>query len=101
MNKYRYKSFWIDFQGDGRFPKERIKGKDKKLLRKTTIKKLTEDSERDSLEEIFHNVSSINQVRNLLLDPNDVTNFHNCFKNCENIEPLPEEPNETKKSTKG
>lgn len=30
----RYKTSWIDFQGDGRFPKERIKGKDKKLLGK-------------------------------------------------------------------
>lgn len=39
MNKLRYKSFWIDYQGDGRFPKERIKGKDKRLLRKWTNRK--------------------------------------------------------------
>ena len=39
MNKLRYKWFWIDFQGDGRFPKERIKGKDKRNLRKWTDKK--------------------------------------------------------------
>lgn len=39
MNKLRYKNFWYDFQGDGRFPKERIKGKDKRLLRKWTDRK--------------------------------------------------------------
>ena len=38
MNKLRYKYFWIDFQGDGRFSKERVKGKDKKLLRKWTAR---------------------------------------------------------------
>lgn len=39
MNKLRYKNSWYDFQGDGRFPKERIKGKDKRLLRKWTDRK--------------------------------------------------------------
>lgn len=39
MNKLRYKNSWIDFQGDGRFPKERIKGKDKRFLRKWTKRK--------------------------------------------------------------
>lgn len=34
MNKLRYTNFWIDFQGDGRFPKEQIKGKDKRFIRK-------------------------------------------------------------------
>lgn len=38
MNKLRYKHFWIDFQGDGMFSKERIKGKDKRILRKWTIR---------------------------------------------------------------
>ena len=36
MNKLRYKHFWLDFQGDGRFAKERIKGRDKRLIRKWT-----------------------------------------------------------------
>lgn len=36
---FRYPFSWIDFQGDGRFPKERIKGKDKKLLGKWSRKK--------------------------------------------------------------
>lgn len=40
MNKLRWKNFWIKFQGDGRFSKERIKGKDKRQLRKWTIRKL-------------------------------------------------------------
>lgn len=40
MNNLRYKHSWIDFRGDGRFPKERIKGKDKRFLRKWTLKKL-------------------------------------------------------------
>lgn len=39
INKLRYKFFEIDFQGDCRFPKERIKGKDKRLLRKWTARK--------------------------------------------------------------
>lgn len=40
MNNLRWKKFWIKFQGDGRFSKERIKGKDKRQLRKWTIRKL-------------------------------------------------------------
>ena len=36
---FRYSGFWFDFCGDGRFPKERIKGKDKKLLGKWSRKK--------------------------------------------------------------
>ena len=36
---FRYRGFWFDFCGDGRFPKERIKGKDKKLLGKWSRKK--------------------------------------------------------------
>lgn len=39
MNKLRYKFFWIDFQGDGRYPRERIKGSDKRRLRKWTARK--------------------------------------------------------------
>lgn len=40
MNKLRWKNFWIKFQSDWRFSKERIKGKDKRHLRKWTIRKL-------------------------------------------------------------
>ena len=36
---FRYKNAWIDFQGDGRFPKEKIKGIDKRLLGKWSRKK--------------------------------------------------------------
>lgn len=38
-SNFRYKNAWFDFCGDGRFPKERIKGKDKKLLGKWSRKK--------------------------------------------------------------
>jgi hypothetical protein len=31
-SNFRYKNAWIDLQSDGRFPKERIKGKDKNYL---------------------------------------------------------------------
>lgn len=54
----RYKNSWIDFQGDGRFSKERIKGKDKKLLGKWSrnkIYKQIEDSYREN-EEIFNEI---------------------------------------------
>ena len=40
MNNLRWKKFRIKFQADGRFSKERIKGKDKRQLRKWTIRKL-------------------------------------------------------------
>ncbi len=40
MNNLRWKKFRIKFQGDGRFSKERIKGKDKRQLCKWTIRKL-------------------------------------------------------------
>lgn len=39
MNNLRYSTFWFDFQGDGRFSKERIKKKDKRFLRKWTSRK--------------------------------------------------------------
>lgn len=41
----RYKNSWIDFQGDGRFPKERIKGKDKRHLGKWSRKKIAQEIE--------------------------------------------------------
>lgn len=36
---FRYPCSWYDLCDDGRFPKERIKGKDKKLLGKWSRKK--------------------------------------------------------------
>ena len=38
MNKLRYKNSGVDFRGDYRFVDERIKGKDKRILSKWTIK---------------------------------------------------------------
>lgn len=42
LNKYRWPMSWIDLCGDGRFKKERLKGKDKKEARKRTLKKIKE-----------------------------------------------------------
>ena len=47
MNNLRWRWFWVKFQGDGRFSKERIKGKDKRYLRKWTIRKLRKMREQD------------------------------------------------------
>lgn len=47
MNNLRWKWFWIKFQGDGRFPRERIKGKDKRYLRKWTLRKVRGLREQD------------------------------------------------------
>lgn len=41
----RYTNSWIDFMGDGRFPKERIKGKDKRNLRKWSMRKIRKEIE--------------------------------------------------------
>lgn len=54
MNKLRYKHFWIDFQGDGRFPKERIKGKDKRLIRKWTKREKFKNWFKDRYEEDYN-----------------------------------------------
>lgn len=35
---WRYRNAWVDFQFDGMFPRERIKGRDKRNLRKRTSK---------------------------------------------------------------
>lgn len=40
LNKYRWSMSWIDLCGDGKFEKERLKGKDKKEVRKRTLKKI-------------------------------------------------------------
>lgn len=49
----RYKGDWIDFKGDGMFPKEKIKGKDKKYLGKWSRKIIKDnmESEMESEEE--------------------------------------------------
>lgn len=46
----RYTNSWIDFMGDGRFPKERIKGKDKRHLGKWSRKKIAKEIENSFLE---------------------------------------------------
>ena len=50
MNRLRWKSSWIDLCGDGRFKKERIKGKDKRFLRKWTLRKQWSILENDYLK---------------------------------------------------
>lgn len=48
MNKstnFRYNNSWYKLCGDGRFRKERIKGKDKKLLGKWSRKKMWKNIE--------------------------------------------------------
>lgn len=45
-----YKNSWIDFQGDGRFPEERIKGQDKRRLGKWSRNKIYKQIE-DSFRE--------------------------------------------------
>lgn len=45
MMKLRWKWSWIKLRKDGMFPKDRIKGKDKKLIRKWTLKKLKKNQE--------------------------------------------------------
>lgn len=42
-SNYRYKNAWMDFQFDGMYPKERIKGKDKRFLRKKSQRKIRKD----------------------------------------------------------
>ena len=37
MMRLRWNSSWIDLRGNGQFPKERIKGKDKRYIRKWTL----------------------------------------------------------------
>ena len=44
---FRYKNSWIDFLGDGRFPKESIKGKDKRRLGKWSRKKMYKELEKE------------------------------------------------------
>ena len=44
MNHWRWKWSFIELRGDGRFQKDRIKGKDKRIIRKRTLKKLRNES---------------------------------------------------------
>ena len=46
MTKLRWKWSFVDLRGDGRFPKERLKGKDKRYVRKWTLRKLRRESEK-------------------------------------------------------
>lgn len=47
INKYRWSHSWYDLCGDGRFKKERLKGKDKRIARKRTLKKIKERMEEE------------------------------------------------------
>lgn len=42
MNHLRWKWSFVDLKCDGKFKRERIKGKDKRFIRKWTLKKLWE-----------------------------------------------------------
>lgn len=42
LNKWRWPKSWYDLCGDGEFSKERLKGKDKKIARKRTLRKMEE-----------------------------------------------------------
>lgn len=45
-NHWRYRNSFVEYRGDGRFKKDRIKGKDKRELRKKTLRKFW--SEKDN-----------------------------------------------------
>lgn len=47
MMRLRWNNSWIDLRGDGRFQKDRIKGKDKRYIRKWTLRKLRKESEKE------------------------------------------------------
>lgn len=47
MTKLRWKWSFVALRGDGRFPKERLKGKDKRYVRKWTLRKLQSESEKE------------------------------------------------------
>ena len=47
MTKLRRKWSFVDLRGDVRFPKERLKGKDKRYVRKWTLRKLRRESEKE------------------------------------------------------
>lgn len=46
-SNFRYNTSWIDLRDDGRFPKERIKGKTKRWLGKWSRKRLREMMEKE------------------------------------------------------
>lgn len=46
----RYRHDWMDFRGDGMFPKEKIKGKDKRHLGKWSRKKIYKMLEKGDME---------------------------------------------------
>lgn len=49
-SNYRYNLFWVEFCGDGKFWKPRIKGKDKRFLRKKSQRRVRK-SEMAGLED--------------------------------------------------
>ena len=47
LNKWRWHGSWYDLCSDGRYGKERLKGKDKRLARKRTLRKAKEVQEKE------------------------------------------------------
>lgn len=47
MMRLRWNHSYVDLRGDGRFPKDRIKGKDKRYIRKWTLRKLRKEYEKE------------------------------------------------------
>ena len=47
MNHWRWNWSFVELRGDGHFSKERIKGKDKRFIRKKTLKKLRNESTKE------------------------------------------------------
>lgn len=47
LNKWRWPRSWCDLYGDGRYDKERLKEKDKRLARKRTLRKVKEVQEKE------------------------------------------------------
>lgn len=58
-NRWRYRNSWMDFKGDGMFKSERIKGRDKRKLRKKTIKLFWKEKQREVLYGFEQNVKAI------------------------------------------
>ena len=47
MTRLRWKWSDVDLRGDGYFPKDRLKGKHKRYIRKWTLRKLRKEREKE------------------------------------------------------
>lgn len=47
MTRLRWKWSWVDLRGDGMFPKDRLKGKYKRYIRKWTLRKMRKEYEKE------------------------------------------------------